>query len=196
MSEHRFPLKRCCFPYFQPHTIYIGATCRKNIFKGWNNTFTSRLSIDSCTYNAPVSRLMLLGYFIRATYEDQKIYYTFFHPYNHEEIVIPIDYFKGGLRYYAFFAEYPIECIISQQIPIICLLACKKNLPFGVIHMIQEYIGEEGNLELQELLEHTLKGIEQRWIERVPQCLKQPKLFEYLKTDNEAVIHHSPTNLY
>jgi len=68
-----------------------------------------------------------------------------------------MDFIFKNKRYNCFFGEYPLECIIAQQVPITSLLACQKNIPFDVMNIIQEFRIGEGNLKLQKLLEYCIR---------------------------------------
>jgi len=198
----RIPLRRISMKQFKKSTLYVGDVYSKNIFKGLNGTITSNFPItDKTIYNAPIDSLMLLGYFIKATYlgygREQYLYYTFFNPYKNKAIHIKIDDCINATQYFAFFSEYPVECIIARQVAITCLLACEKNIPFEVLDIIQKFkIGEE-NLKLQKLLKDCLEVTEQKIMQNEKPPIYQDKnFFEYIIHTTDMKVPQSTLNLY
>jgi len=141
---------------FHEGTIYVGAY---RILED-SDHHNHYLIFADTKYNAPVDSLILLGYFIKATYlgcsGKQKCLYTFKNPYNNEE--------KDFKNNFLFFTEFSKECITSLQVPITALLSCKKNIPFYVMNIIQEFRIGEGNHKLQKLLEYCIEVTEQKYM--------------------------------
>ena len=155
-------------------TIYVCA------YEVENYIWVSNVN-DRSTYHAPINKLKLLGYFVRMSSsgygENQQIHYVFLNPYNNKETDVMIDFICKKKRYNCFFGEYPLECIIAQQIPITSLLACQKNIPFDLMNIIQQFRIGEGNPKLQKLLEYCVRISEKNFMMK-KLMLNNPKLLE------------------
>ena len=145
-------LVRLNFNKFKPGIVYV---CAYKVTK--NISLSNDITYDS-TYYAPKDKLKLLGHFIGVSLSvGLQIDYVFLNPYNNKKINVKMDFIFKNKRYNCFFGEYPLECIIAQQVPITSLLACQKNIPFDVMNIIQEFRIGEGNLKLQKLLEYCIR---------------------------------------
>jgi hypothetical protein len=153
---------------FYEGTIYVGAYRILEDSDNHNDYLIRDLLFADTKYNAPVDSLILLGYFIKATYlgcsGKQKRFYTFKNPYNNEEKDFKIKFGKDNKNHFLFFTEFSKECITSLQVPITALLSCKKNIPFYVMNIIQEFRIGEGNHKLQKLLEYCIEVTEQKYM--------------------------------
>jgi len=147
---------------FDQNIIYISTCEARHTYKDKYGTVSVAKYI---IYDVPADRLKVLGYFQRSLGGFPKRF-RFKNPYNNEETDVAIDFMIDGIIHHTFIAEYPLECIISQQVPITSLLACQKNIPFDVMNIIQQFRIGEGNPKLQKLLDYCINISEKNFMRK------------------------------